>query len=288
MTAGRLTFGYVTNGLINHRLDEAIGLLAENGYDGIALTLDFMHLDPFAAEWRPAASALRKRLAESGLACVVETGSRFVLDPRRKHFPTLLHGGTNGARRLSFLRRAIEIAVVLEAPVVSTWSGALPEDVPPDVARNRLVEALGPLAELAERSGTKIGFEPEPGMFVESIRDLEMLRADLGNPSGLGTTLDIGHCICLEPEPVDACIRRVAETGNLVHVHIEDMRRNVHEHLMFGEGELDLPLALSTLAETGYDGMVAVELSRDAHRAHEVVPGAIRALRAAETGGEGE
>jgi sugar phosphate isomerase/epimerase len=75
-------------------------------------------------------------------------------------------------------------------------------------------------------------------------------------------------------------VRRGAET--LAHVHIEDMRRGVHEHLMFGEGELDLEAALGVLAEVGYNGLVAVELSRHSHAAHETVPAAMRALRAAQ------
>ena len=35
---------------------------------------------------------------------------------------------------------------------------------------------------------------------------------------------------------------------------------------MFGEGELDLTGTLAALAEVGFDGMAAVELSRDSHR----------------------
>jgi sugar phosphate isomerase/epimerase len=50
---------------------------------------------------------------------------------------------------------------------------------------------------------------------------------------------------------------------------------------MFGEGELDLPAALAALEEIGYEGLVAVELSRHAHRAHEVVPAAMAAMREA-------
>jgi sugar phosphate isomerase/epimerase len=126
----------------------------------------------------------------------------------------------------------------------------------------------------------KVGFEPEPGMLVERLDQFERLAEDLGNPAALGLTLDLGHCVCVESDSVGDCIRRGAP--RLVHVHADDMRRGVHEHLMFGEGELDLPQALAALAEVGYDGLVAVELSRDAHRAHEIVPVAIAMMRAAE------
>jgi len=67
--------------------------------------------------------------------------------------------------------------------------------------------------------------------------------------------------------PIAAQIRRWAD--RLVNVHLEDMRRGVHEHLMFGEGEIDFPPVLHALAEAGYRGGVHVELSRHSHQAPE-------------------
>lgn len=53
--------------------------------------------------------------------------------------------------------------------------------------------------------------------------------------------------------------------SRLANVHIEDMRAGVHEHLMFGEGEIDFPPVIAALAKIGYAGMVGVELSRHSH-----------------------
>ncbi|MEX0612526.1 MAG: TIM barrel protein, partial [Pirellulales bacterium] len=51
----------------------------------------------------------------------------------------------------------------------------------------------------------------------------------------------------------------------LANVHVEDMRSGVHEHLMFGEGEIDFPPVIAALAKIGYAGLVGVELSRHSH-----------------------
>ena len=273
-----LRLGYVTNGLTNHRLDEALAMLADCGYDGVALTLDHVHFDPFAPEVARRASALRRRLDELSLGCVIETGSRFALDPRRKHYPTLL--GEGRERRLDFLRRAIDVAAEIEAPVVSMWSGAPSPGADPAEAWERLAEGCHKILAHAEERGVALGFEPEPGMLVERLAGYERLHDELGRPRGLGLTLDLGHCVCLEPEPTEVCIARSAP--RLVHVHVADMKRGVHEHLMFGEGDLDTQTALSALRAVGYEGLVAVELSRHSHAAHEAVPAAIEALRAAE------
>jgi sugar phosphate isomerase/epimerase len=274
-----MRYGYVSNGLADHRIDDALELLAENGYAGVALTLDHVHFDPLAPRLRVRAARLRLRLESLGLACVVETGARFVLDPRRKHFPTLVSDGRE--RRVDLLCRAVDVAAELGAPVVSLWSGTAPENV--DGAWELLLDGIDRVLRHASRAGVTLAFEPEPGMLVERLEDYERLEADLGRPDALALTLDVGHCVCVEDESPEECIRRAG--ARLAHVHIEDMVRGVHEHLMFGEGELDLRAALGALDEIGYKGLVAVELSRHSHKAHEAVPAAMRALRGAEPPG---
>ncbi|KQW00192.1 hypothetical protein ASD08_46765 [Streptomyces sp. Root369] len=44
----RLHLGHGTYGVTGLRLDDALGLLADLGYDGAELTFDHMHLDPLA------------------------------------------------------------------------------------------------------------------------------------------------------------------------------------------------------------------------------------------------
>ena len=57
----------------------------------------------------------------------------------------------------------------------------------------------------------------------------------------------------------------------LVNVHIEDMKSGVHEHLMFGEGQIYFPPVIESLRGVGYDRGVHVELSRHSHDAANVV-----------------
>lgn len=276
-----LRFAYGTNGLGDHRLEDALTLVADAGYQGVALTLDHHHLDPLAADLAAQTKRVARLLEHVGLAAVIETGGRFVLDPLRKHEPTLLADrGRDRDRRLALLHTAVDVAAELQAPVVHLWSGRRPPDVAVNEAWHRLIDGCERLLPAVERAGVSLAFEPEPGMLVERLDDVERLMAELDHHPQFGVTLDIGHCVCLEHDPVPVCIERVAP--HLFHVQIEDMRRGVHEHLPFGTGDLDLPASLAALHGVAYTGLVSVELARDAHRAHRLVPESLRALRQAE------
>ncbi|PIK73776.1 xylose isomerase, partial [Methylobacterium frigidaeris] len=138
-----LRFAYNTNGAANHRLDDALNLIADAGYDGVALTLDIHHLDPFAENWAQEAERVRGRLYTLGLGSVIETGARFLLDPRAKHEPTLVTADPAGrARRVAFLHRAVDIAAILGSEAVSFWAGVPKPGVDPAEARTWLRAGL--------------------------------------------------------------------------------------------------------------------------------------------------
>ena len=269
--------GYGTNGFANHRLDEALRVIADTGYTAVALTLDHNHLDPFAEDIGKQVQHIASLLDRLGLRSVVETGARYLLDPTRKHYPTLVCD--EPARRIDFLGRAIRIAADLGADCVSFWSGIKPSTVDDALAWRRCLDGIGEVLDVAEAHNVHLGLEPEPGMFVQHLSDALRLREELGAPRLFGITLDVGHCVAVEPVDAATCIRHAADL--LVNVQLDDMRTGVHEHLEFGEGELNLPATLAALSEVGYTGVAAVELPRHSHAAPVVASRALTALRAA-------
>ncbi|MGW0825835.1 sugar phosphate isomerase/epimerase family protein [Streptomyces sp. NPDC002845] len=259
-----LRFGYGTNGLADLRLGDALALLADLGYDGVGLTLDHMHLDPLTPGLATRTRRLARRLDALGLSVTVETGARYVLDPRRKHGPSLLDPDPEDrARRVDLLVRAVRVAADLGAHAVHFFSGITPAGTDESTAWKRLPDALAPVLDAATAAGIPLAVEPEPGHLLATLADFHRLREALGNPDVLGLTLDIGHCQCLEPLPPADCVRAAAPW--LRHVQIEDMRRGIHEHLPLGDGEIDFPPVLEALAATGYQALTVVELPRHSH-----------------------
>ncbi|HVX61159.1 MAG TPA: sugar phosphate isomerase/epimerase family protein [Pirellulales bacterium] len=276
MRSDALLLGYNTNGLAHHDPYEAVELLAEIGYRSVAITLDHGPLNPFHADFYRNVKQMGRLLDRLGMRSVIETGARYLLDPRLKHEPTLVSADAAGRqRRVEFLCRAVDAAVQLKSDCVSLWSGILREAIDEDAAFERLTDGLRQVVDYASEREMTIGFEPEPGMLIDTMDRFERLCRQLERPQ-LGLTLDIGHLHCLGETPIAAQIRKFAP--QLVNVHIEDMQAGIHEHLTFGEGEIDFPPVLKALIEIGYAGGVHVELSRHSHMAPEAARKAFKFL----------
>ena len=218
---------------------DALAVIADLGYTGVALTLDHDHLDPFAPElarrvaahrrpaarprarrWssRPAPATCSTRGASTRPRCCTTTAScgSTSCGARSRSAPTWAprrcRSGPGCARTTS-----------TSAPPGSAWSTAAPRS-----------------PRCAAEAGVPLGFEPEPGMLVADIAGWRRLHAELGAPAMFGLTLDIGHCRCLEPLPVrrvrDRRGRRTWSTCRST-----TCAAGVHEHLEFGDGRDRLP-----------------------------------------------
>jgi sugar phosphate isomerase/epimerase len=273
-----MLFGYNTNGFAHHLLDDALIILAELGYQSAAITLDYHALNPYEPDLLGRIAHMRELLARLGLRSVVETGARFLLDICRKHQPTLVSGSAAGrAARLDFLMLAVDVAAELGSDAVSFWSGSPDDSAPAEELMRRLTDGCRRLCDHAAGRGVALAFEPEPGMFIDTMTRFEELRCCVDHPC-FGLTIDIGHLHCLGEVPIADHLRRWR--GLLRNVHIEDMRQGVHDHLMFGEGEIDFAPVLAALDQIGYAGGVHVELSRHSHNAVETARKAMAFLRA--------
>ncbi|WP_205878002.1 TIM barrel protein [Mycobacterium camsae] len=269
--------GYNTNSLADHPLPDALALIADHGYSAVALTIGYPHVRPFDSDLGAQLGALRALLDTHGLRVAVETGARYLLDPHNKHKPSLVDSAAQP--RIEFMRRAIDIAADLGATCVSLWSGYAVSHTDPQTTRELLIGRLAELVDYADRKDVTLGFEPEPGMFVETVAQARELCRALGDPAPLRITLDVGHCVMTEPMGAGPAIVELGD--KLVNVHLDDMTPRKHEHLEFGHGSLDLGAVMDALGETGFSGVASVELPRHSNDAPNVMRRSMSAIKAA-------
>ena len=211
------------------------------------------------------------------MARVIETGARYLLNPLKKHDPTLMDPDpARRAVRLDFLRRAIDMAALLDARCVSLWSGRALDSDSDEARMDRLAQALEPLLNHAERASMPLAFEPEPGMFIDTVDRFKQLDQRIQHPL-FQLTIDVGHVHCMNEGDITTLMRDWR--SRIINIHIEDMVQGVHEHLMFGQGTMDFPTICGALHEIGYAKGVHVELSRHSHMGVEAVEAAMAFLR---------
>ncbi len=259
--------GYNTNGFAHHKIENALQILAELGYRSIAFTLDYNTVEPFAANAIARARELGKMAQDLGLNLVIETGARFLLDPRRKHQPTLLSKqASDRKKRADFLLRCAELGLAMGSNTLSFWSGKPDFEAGDDTYWQLLIEQCIEISKQVENSGMKIAFEPEPGMFIDTMGKFEQLHKAISH-SKFGLTLDIGHLECTNEMPLQPHLEKWSSV--LWNIHLEDMRQGVHDHLPPGEGSIDFGKVFEGLNKIKYEGGVHWELSRHSHDAVE-------------------
>ncbi len=270
-----LRFAFNTAGCANHRLFDALDIIAETGFDGAVITLDVHHLDPMADDYEDAAQALKEKLDALNLAACVDTSSRFLLDPREKYEPTLLHPTEDGrALRLNFLRRCAKVCKILDGEAVTFWSGRPMRSVSPANAGAWLLDGLKQTADICAEEGVVAALEPLPGHMVGSLDDFKVVRDAVKQmtTSPIKLALGAGHCLVVNDREPHQAVKEFAPI--LGNVSIEDMARGEHKHLPLGEGDMDLPTLLAALEEVDYALLVDVKLPLDSHRAPEMIAAA--------------
>ncbi|MEM7693286.1 MAG: sugar phosphate isomerase/epimerase family protein [Pseudomonadota bacterium] len=271
-----LRFAYNTIGCANHRLDDALELIAEAGYQGVVLTLDVHHMNPFADGWEAVAEALKARLEAADLAVTVDTGSRFLLDPRDRLQPTLLSATEEArAERIDYLGRAIKVCKILGGEAVVFTAGRAKRNVSQANAGVWLLDGLKQVADMAAEAGVTAALEPEPGHIVGSLDDFTLVRETLKQMTDapLRLAVDAGHVMMSGERAPHQAVKEFAPV--LSAVAVADMRQGVHAHLPLGEGDLDVTSVLAALRQASYDGLVSVKLPRDSYRADDLIPRSI-------------
>jgi len=139
-----------------------------------------------------------------------------------------------------------------------------------------LVAELEITSDYAARRRVKLAFEPEPGMFIDTMDKYAELFEKVRHPA-FGLTLDLGHLVCMNEVPISQYI--VQWSDQLWNVHLDDMSLGVHNHLFFGDGRVDFNDAFAALKRIRYAGMASVELSRHSHDAVRVARSSFEFLR---------
>jgi sugar phosphate isomerase/epimerase len=256
-----MKLGYNTWSMPNLAFDEAVPNLARLGFDSVEVTVsegwrtDVMLLAPGdATRWKRIA-------AENGI----------VMTSLTANVPVLVDGERwRGARER--LTRSLTLAAELGEPA-QRMPVSLTASEPPDRPhsapvssenawrdnRALVIDRFSELASIAAPLAVQVALEPHFATVVcNAPRALDVLQAV--SDKALGLNLDVSH-FAVQGLPIAGAVRALGP--HAIACEVKDHRGIApdFEFLVPGEGDFDYPTFLNELAQSGYDGSVAVEIS---------------------------
>jgi len=248
----KLCFNATT--LRNFEFGEAMRFIRNAGYTGVEISLNDTHLHPLTSTVEQIRDA--KKLCNDldlEIACVAAGGPALLGET--PYEPSLITADAKGRQaRFDAIRKSIELTNHLSCPVLNINSGLPTEAVPPELARSYFMEAV--FALIPELGPVTLVIEPEPNFFVgTTAKAIEVIR-EINSPKVL-LNLDIGHVFCSEEDCYDAITLALPYTR---HVHIEDIKGNIHFHEIPGEGDIDFQRVAAAVISANYPHFISVEL----------------------------
>ena len=131
------------------------------------------------------------------------------------------------------------------------------EVIPPAEQWGWAVENTRRLGEYAQNLGLEIAIELEPFhlSLINSVDNMVRFLDEVGLPN-VRANCDISHL-----HLVRAPVEEVAKLkGRIAHVHLSDCDGKVHGDLPPGRGITPIQDYLAAIQQTGYDGVVSIEL----------------------------
>lgn len=167
-------------------------------------------------------------------------------------------GSRDMAREWALLQRSLEIAHLLGAPLVRTFSFLRTPDCDPMMERATVLETLAEAVQRTEASGKILALENEHTCTVATAEEagwlLDQIQSDAfgliwdpGNEAMLGLEAGQGY--------------RYVRGKRLLHLHIKDVHRSPqgNRFVKLGTGCIDYRRLFQALAADGYEGMLSLE-----------------------------
>lgn len=158
--------------------------------------------------------------------------------------------------RIDYTKKCVELGHLFGAGTVSVTSGCMLPGIRPEESLALLRGSLSEIVPFAQQHNMRIGIEYEPGLLISCAEELLSFLDDFASPF-LGANLDLGHSHVLGEDHAEVISALAAK---IFHIHLEDISRRKHYHLIPGQGDMDFTSILYSLDKQQYNGYITIEL----------------------------
>jgi L-ribulose-5-phosphate 3-epimerase len=234
--------------------EERLEKAGQAGYDFVEISIDegderLGRLDWSASE----RAALRRSIANTGVRIMTMCLSANRKYPLGSHTPELRQQGEN------ILRKAIEFAGDIGLRVVQVMAYDVFYEPSDEHTQANFIDGLERGARWAGQAGVMLGLENLDTPFVDSLSKALAVIREIDSP-WLHLYPDIGNLAAAGYNPPN----EITMAKNMVlGIHVKDSLPRVIRGVPFGEGIVPFRETFRALAETGFWGLLGVEMWAD-------------------------
>jgi sugar phosphate isomerase/epimerase len=214
-----------------------------------------------------------------GLASANKTEREASIDHFKRMVEVASDLGTKIVNSVSVYPFQIPFPRITDLPHLQEFKVDIPAGL--DWKRNweDYVEAMRTCASLCEDAGLKYALEPHPYRYMSNAASMLRLIEHVDSDA-LGMNFDPSHLFPLGEIP-HVVIYQLDK--RIFHCHFSDNDGTTNVHWRPGKGKIDWEAVLLALQDTGYDGVISIELEDvpGVSRGTRSVPGVVKEKRVA-------
>ena len=157
---------------------------------------------------------------------------------------------------LERMQRVADIARELGTAIVRVFSFFIPPGEPPERHRQRVIDRMGALAQLAEERGLVLAHENEKEIYGDIPQRCADLITAVGSPA-LRAAFDAANFVQCGVQPHSEGYGLLRPY--LVYLQIKDALAATGEVVPAGQGDGQLRETLTALADSGFEGYLSLE-----------------------------
>lgn len=250
--------------------EERLAAAGQAGYDFVEISIDESDERLGRLDWSPAErAALRHAIANTGVRVMTMCLSGHRKYPLGSHDPQVRRQGQE------ILRKAIAFAGDVGLRVVQVMGYDVFYETSDDETRVNFMDGLGLGAVWAEQAGVMLGLENLDTPFVENLTKALDIIHEIDSP-WLKLYPDLGNLAAAGFPPAE----QLPLAGRqLLGIHIKDVLPRVIRGVPFGEGIMRFQETFRALAQTGFWGLIGIEIWGDRHTGEDPIASAAIARR---------
>ena len=250
--------------------EERLAAAGRAGYDFIEISIDESDERLARLDWSASErAALRRSIADTGVRIMTMCLSGHRKYPLGSHTPELRRQGQE------ILRKAIEFAGDIGLRVVQVMGYDVFYETSDDETRAHFIDSLHLGVRWAGQAGVMLGLENLDTPFVESLSKALAIIREIDSP-WLRLYPDIGNLAAAGYAPPDEL---TLAKRQILGIHVKDALPRVIRGVPFGEGIVPFRETFRALAQTGFWGLLGVEIWGQMHADEDPVASVAAARR---------